>query len=167
MNIEDIKELIKLVDVAGLQEVELEQANVKIKLKRNADIEYRQASAQAAPAPVQVPAQAPAPQLQAAAPQPQPAASAPPPQQEVKASADNAIAIKSPMTGTFYASSSPENPPFVTPGQAIKAGDPVCIVEAMKLFNEIESEHTGTVEKVLVQDGQPVELDQPLFLLTP
>ena len=165
MNLKEIKELIKLVDDAGLQQVELEQANVKIKLKRNPDVEYRQVSAPAL-APTQVSVQTPVPQFPAAAPQPQPG-SAPPPQQEEKASADNAITIKSPMTGTFYASSSPENPPFVTPGQAIKTGDPVCIVEAMKLFNEIESEHTGTIEKVLVQDGQPVELDQPLFLLTP
>lgn len=159
MNIKEIKELIKLVDDAGLEQVELEQDNIKIKLKRSADVEYRQVSVQTN-APVAAPAQVAPP----AAPQAPPAA-APPAQQEDAASEGNTITIKSPMIGTFYVSSSPENPPFVTPGQTIKAGDPVCIIEAMKLFNEIESEHSGTVEKVLVQDGEPVDFDQPLFLL--
>lgn len=161
MNIKEIKELIKLVDDAGLEQVELEQANIKIKLKRNADVEYRQVPVQAS-APVAAPVHLVPP----TAPQAQPA-EAPPAQREDTASEDNMIAIKSPMTGTFYGSSSPENPPFVTQGATIKAGDPVCIIEAMKLFNEIESEYSGTIEKVLVQDGQPVEFDQPLFLLKP
>lgn len=153
MNIQEIKELIKRVDQAGLQQVELELANIRIKLKR--DIEYRQVPVQAS-APVAAPAQT---MVQAHA--------APPARQKDTASEGNTITIKSPMTGTFYASSSSENPPFVALGSTIKAGDPVCIIEAMKLFNEIESEYSGTVEKILVQDGQPVEHDQPLFLLKP
>lgn len=159
MNINEIKEIIKLVDEAKLQEVEIEQSNVKIKLKRHADIAQPQVIYQqqaATPAPVNqsappAPVDTPAPAQKAAAP----------------VEASNTIAIKSPMTGTFYASSSPDNPPYVNLGQEVKSGDAVCIIEAMKLFNEIESEVAGTIEKILVKDGEPVELDQPLFLLKP
>ncbi|MFN7610897.1 MAG: acetyl-CoA carboxylase biotin carboxyl carrier protein, partial [bacterium] len=79
----------------------------------------------------------------------------------------NTIEIKSPMIGTFYRSSSPDKPPFVEVGQSIKKGDTVCIIEAMKLFNEIESEVSGTIVKVLVNDFSPIEYDQPLFLVEP
>jgi acetyl-CoA carboxylase biotin carboxyl carrier protein len=80
---------------------------------------------------------------------------------------DHLIAIKSPIVGTFYRSSSPDKPAFVKVGDTISAGDVVCVVEAMKLFNEIESEISGTIEKILVEDAQPVEYDQVLFLLNP
>ena len=80
---------------------------------------------------------------------------------------DHLIAVKSPIVGTFYRSSSPDKPAFVKVGDTISAGDVVCVVEAMKLFNEIESEFSGTIEKILVEDAQPVEYDQVLFLLNP
>lgn len=80
---------------------------------------------------------------------------------------DHLIAVKSPIVGTFYRSSSPDKPSFVKVGDTISAGDIVCVVEAMKLFNEIESEFSGTIEKILVEDAQPVEYDQVLFLLNP
>ena len=80
---------------------------------------------------------------------------------------DHLIAVKSPIVGTFYRSSSPDKPSFVKVGDTISAGDVVCVVEAMKLFNEIESEFSGTIEKILVEDAQPVEYDQVLFLLNP
>jgi len=82
-------------------------------------------------------------------------------------STDHLIAVKSPIVGTFYRSSSPDKPAFVKVGDTISAGDVVCVVEAMKLFNEIESEISGTIEKILVEDAQPVEYDQVLFLLNP
>jgi acetyl-CoA carboxylase biotin carboxyl carrier protein len=105
----------------------------------------------AAPAPAAAPAAAPAPVAAAPAP------------------ADNAnlIEIKSPMIGTFYRSAGPDKPAFVEVGQSIKPGDKVCIIEAMKLFNEIESEISGTIVKVLVNDSSPIEYDQPLFLVEP
>lgn len=158
MDVNEIKELIKLVDDAKLQEVEIEQADVKIKLKRQADVVQQQVVPQQQ-------AQPQAPIVQAAPPSVN--APAPAQQQEATPAVESAATatIKSPMTGTFYAASSPENPPFVTVGQEIKEGQPVCIIEAMKLFNEIESEQGGTIEKILVKDGEPVELDQPLFLL--
>ncbi|MEQ8879988.1 MAG: acetyl-CoA carboxylase biotin carboxyl carrier protein, partial [Cyclobacteriaceae bacterium] len=79
----------------------------------------------------------------------------------------NAIAIKSPMIGTFYKSPNPETAPFVKVGDVVKAGDTVCIIEAMKLFNEVESEVSGKITKILVDDAEPVEFDQPLFLIDP
>jgi acetyl-CoA carboxylase biotin carboxyl carrier protein len=107
----------------------------------------------AAPAPVAMPAAAPAPAAPAAP------AAAP--------VASNLIEIKSPMIGTFYRSSAPDKPAFVEVGTEIKAGDKVCIVEAMKLFNEIESEVSGKIVKILVNDMSPIEFDQPLFLVEP
>jgi acetyl-CoA carboxylase biotin carboxyl carrier protein len=111
--------------------------------------------------PVAAVAAAPAP-----APAAAPAAAATPaaPAAEAKG---NLVEVKSPMIGTFYRSSSPDKPPFVEVGSSIKKGDTVCIIEAMKLFNEIESEVSGTIVKVLVNDSTPIEYDQPLFLVEP
>ena len=164
MNIKEIQDLIKFVAKSGVSEVEIEQKDFKIIIKAE-EKGYRedqqiivQAAAPAiAPAPVAVQAAPAAPVAPAATP----AAPA--------ASGDNSnyITIKSPMIGTFYRSSGPDKDPFVSVGDTIGAGDTVCIIEAMKLFNEIESEISGKVVKVLVDDASPVEYDQPLILVDP
>lgn len=162
MNLNEIQDLIKFVSKSGVTEVEIEQKDFKITIKaeKKADsqsqiIVQAAAPAIAAPAPV---AAAPV----AAAPAPTPAAPA------ADSSANsNLITVKSPMIGTFYRSSGPDKDPFVSVGQSISKGDTVCIIEAMKLFNEIEAEVSGKIVKVLVDDASPVEYDQPLFLVDP
>lgn len=159
MKAKEIQELINFLSESGLEEVNIETDDFKVSIKRSVE-QHVIASApvpQAAPAPVA----APAPQA-APAPSADGSGSAPAP-----ASDGNLIEIKSPMIGTFYRSANPESPAFVEIGSSVKAGDPVCIIEAMKLFNEIESEVSGKIVKVLVDNAQPVEYDQPLFLVEP
>ena len=164
MKLNEIQDLIKFVSKSGVNEVELETKEIKIVIKAGKQaatpVLVQQASAQIAQPQVIA-----APQVVATAPVVQaPATPATP-----AASNDDAkyIAIKSPMIGTFYRSSSPDKPPFVNVGDDIEVGKPVCIIEAMKLFNEIESEVKGKIVKVLVNDATPVEYDQPLFLVDP
>jgi acetyl-CoA carboxylase biotin carboxyl carrier protein len=159
MNITQIQDLIKFVAKSGVSEVEIEQKDFKITIKtpgkgKQEFVQVAAAPMMAAPAPMAMPAAASAPAAIEA-----PAASAP--------AASNLIEIKSPMIGTFYRSSSPDKPAFVEVGSEIKVGDKVCIVEAMKLFNEIESEVSGRIVKILVNDMSPIEFDQPLFLVEP
>lgn len=159
MNITQIQDLIKFVAKSGVSEVEIEQKDFKITIKtpgkgKQEFVQVAAAPMMAAPAPVALPAAAPAPVAAEA-----PAAAAP--------VASNLIEIKSPMIGTFYRSSAPDKPAFVEVGSEIKVGDKVCIVEAMKLFNEIESEVSGRIVKILVNDMSPIEFDQPLFLVEP
>lgn len=160
MNLNEIQDLIKFVAKSGVSEVEIEQKDFKIVIKSetkkgNDQPIYIQASAPAAIAPAAAPVAA-APAAPAA-----PVASAP-------ASDDSKLnTVKSPMIGTFYRSSGPDKEPFVSVGQSIGKGDALCIIEAMKLFNEIESEVSGKIVKVLVDDASPVEYDQPLFLVDP
>lgn len=168
MNKKEIEELIKFVSKAGVSEVSLEQKDFKITIKNETKVR-EQVMVHAAPVPpiVQMPA-APVMAAQAAAPV---AAAAPAsPALPVTAKADDEskyIPIKSPMIGTFYRASSPDKPNFVNVGDDIKAGKPICIIEAMKLFNEIESEVSGTIVKCLVENASPVEYDQVLFLVDP
>jgi acetyl-CoA carboxylase biotin carboxyl carrier protein len=160
MNLSQIQELIKFVSKSGVSEVAIEQKDFKITIKAQeakGKVQEVIQVAMPAAAPVAIPAAAPAPV--AAAPAPAPAAAAEP--------KGNTIEVRSPMIGTFYRSPSPDKPAFVEVGQSIKAGDTVCVIEAMKLFNEIESEVSGTIVKVLVNDSTPVEYDQPLFLVEP
>ena len=157
MDIKQIQDLIKFVAKSGVTEVSIEEQDFKITIKANQEPTYVTASI---PNPVQV-AQAPVQAAVAAEPS-APAA--------VAASADdtsNYITIKSPMIGTFYRSASPDKPSFKNVGDSVSAGDVVCIIEAMKLFNEIESEVSGKIVKVLVDNAQPVEYDQPLYLVDP
>ncbi len=155
MDIKQIQELIRFVSKSGVNEVSLEQDNFKITIKTN----------QAATV---VHATVPAPQPVAAAPvAAAPAPAAPVAAAPAAADTSNYITIKSPMIGTFYHSPTPEKPVFVNVGDEIQAGTVVCIIEAMKLFNEIESEVSGRIVKVLVQNASPVEYDQPLFLVEP
>ena len=152
MDIKQIQDLIKFVAKSGVNEVAIEEEDFKITIKTNQAPTYVTATVPT-PAPPQpvapVPAEAPKP----AAPKAE--------------DTSNYLTIKSPMIGTFYRSSSPDKPVFVNVGDEITAGKVVCIVEAMKLFNEIESEISGKIVKILVDDAQPVEYDQPLFLVEP
>ena len=159
MDIKQIQELIKFVSKSGVNEVSIEEADFKITIKTNQAPTYVTA---AIPAPA--PQAAPAPVAAAAAPAPE-IKQAP----AVAAAEDTSkfITIKSPMIGTFYRSSSPDKPNFIEVGDEVKAGQVVCIIEAMKLFNEIESEVSGRIVKVLVDNSSPVEYDQPLFLVDP
>ncbi len=159
MNLNEIQDLIKFVAKSGVSEVEIEQKDFKICIKAEKAKSEQQIIVQAAaPAPV-----APAPAPVAAAPSPAPAAPAAAP-----ASDDSKyITVKSPMIGTFYRSAGPDKEPFVSVGNSVGKGDTICIIEAMKLFNEIESEVSGKIVKVLVDDASPVEYDQPLFLVDP
>lgn len=160
MNIKEIQDLIKFVSKAGVTEVEIEQKDFKITIKAAQETE-RQILVQAA-APIQ---QIAAP-TQVALPV---ATTSDAPQAVSTSDTDNAnlITVKSPMIGTFYRSSGPDKEPFISVGQTISQGDTVCIIEAMKLFNEIEAEVSGKIVKVLVDDASPVEYDQPLFLVEP
>lgn len=158
MKAKEIQELINFLSESGLEEVNIETENFKVSVKRSAEHQVVAAPAIAA-API--PAAAPAPQPAAA---PAPAAGS---GGDAPASDSNLVEIKSPMIGTFYRSANPESPAFVEVGSSVKAGDTVCIIEAMKLFNEIESEVSGKIVKVLVDNSQPVEYDQPLFLVDP
>lgn len=167
MDIKEIQELIKFVSKSGVSEVELESKGFKITIKTPP---YKRG---AAPAPevqiVQTAAPAPAPTVVQAAPAPAPAPAAEANGgSEAKAEDNgNLEEVKSPMIGTFYRSSSPDKPPFVGVGDEVKKGDVLCIIEAMKLFNEIEAEVSGKIVKALVDDSSPVEYDQPLFLIEP
>ncbi|MDB5013025.1 MAG: acetyl-CoA carboxylase, biotin carboxyl carrier protein [Daejeonella sp.] len=151
MDIKQIQELIKFVSKSGVNEVSIEQKEFKITIKTNQAPTFVQATVPGVAAPALQPAV-----------QPQPQAAAP-----AAADTSNLITIKSPMIGTFYRSASPDKPLFVNVGDEIKAGDVLCIIEAMKLFNEIESEVSGKIVKVLVDNSSPVEYDQPLFLVEP
>src|ERR1700744_3925351 len=154
MDIKKIQELIKLINKSNIGEITIEEEGTKITLKQKKD----HVQGQTYTIPVQ---QAPQPQIATSQPAaaPQPVAEAP--------KADNLITVKSPMIGTFYRQAGPGKPVFANIGDEIEQGTVVCIIEAMKLFNEIESEVKGKIVKVLVEDASPVEYDQPLFLVDP
>ncbi len=158
MNLTQIQELIKFVAKSGVSEVEIEQKDFKIKITTPSG----KVQMVAAPVQMQVATAPPAPaaaQVAAAPAAPAPAAA---PAVDAKY-----ITIKAPMIGTFYRAAGPGKPVFANVGDTIEKGKPICIIEAMKLFNEIESEITGKIVKVLVDDAKPVEYDQPLFLVDP
>ena len=159
MDFKQIQELIKIINKSNIGELSIEEKDFKITIKQKED--NVQTVVTAAPASVYTPAPAAAPVAPAtvAAPASVVPASA--------SKADNLITIKSPMIGTFYRKSSPDKPNFVEVGDEVSPGKTVCIIEAMKLFNEIESEVSGKIVKVLVDDASPVEYDQPLFLVEP
>jgi acetyl-CoA carboxylase biotin carboxyl carrier protein len=156
MNLEDIQELIKFVAKSGATEVDLEFDGIKISIKspakkKRGEVEEVTIVQQTAPVQTVV---APATTLAS-------------PVAAVAEENSNYITVKASMIGTFYRSSSPDKPPFISVGDIIKEGDAICIIEAMKLFNEIEAEVSGTIVKVLVDDSSPIEFDQPLFLVDP
>ena len=143
MDIRKVKKLIELLESSDIAEIEIKEGEESVRISRGST---------SAPAPIAYQAPAPVP-----APAAAPAAAAPAP------AAESGHAIKSPMVGTFYRSPSPSSPVFVEVGKHVKAGDVVCIVEAMKMMNQIEADYAGVVEAILVEDGEPVEFDQPLI----
>lgn len=159
MDIKQIQELVKLINKTSIGEITIEEDGTKITIKQKKDPSqkiYTNGGGFAAAAPTQA--------------TPPPAATTAPPAATTPAAtpkADNLITIKSPMIGTFYRQAGPGKPIFVNVGDEVSAGKVVCIIEAMKLFNEIESEVKGKIVKVLVEDASPVEYDQPLFLVEP
>lgn len=174
MNFKEIQELIKLVAKAELSEFKMDKGDLKLHIRGKdysgshkgkasapAVINMPSAPAAAYSAPPAAPAPAEVPPLAAPALAP-PASSA-----AEEEGSGNYVEVKSPMIGTFYRSASPDKPAYAKVGDVIKGGDTVCIIEAMKLFNEIESEVSGKIVKVMVEDAQPVEYDQVLFLVDP
>ena len=158
MDIKQIQELVKLINKTNIGEITIEEEGVKITVKQKKDpVQHIIAGGQQAPmfsAPAAPSPAAPAPVT------PAPAVAAAP-------KTDNYLTIKSPMIGTFYRQSGPGKPIFASEGDEVSPGSIVCIIEAMKLFNEIESEVKGKIVKILVDDASPVEFDQPLFLVDP
>lgn len=163
MDIREIQDLIKFVAKSGVSEVSLETDDFKLTVKTDQGTKGGKETIV-----YQVPAEAPAPVV-AMAPPAAPAATAPAPAATPKAAepASNTVTIKSPMIGTFYRSPGPDKGMFVNVGDEVAPGKVICIIEAMKLFNEIESDIKGKIVKVLVDDASPVEYDQPLFLVEP
>ncbi|MBC7920272.1 MAG: acetyl-CoA carboxylase biotin carboxyl carrier protein [Ferruginibacter sp.] len=159
MKPKEIQELIDFIAQSGLDEVNIETDQFKINVKRNS-------SNPAKPVDPVLPAVVPAPVLPALIPSTSGISQSPIPGQ-ANNSPTSYFTVRSPMIGTFYRSASPDNPPLVSIGDEVKKGQMVCIIEAMKLFNEIESEVAGKVVKVLVENASPVEYDQPLFLVEP
>ena len=154
MDIKQIQDLIRFVSKSGVNEVSIEQKDFKITIKTNQAATIVNATIPAAPVAATAPAAA-----TTTAPAAAPA--------EPATDESKYVTIKSPMIGTFYRSASPEKPLFVNVGDEIEQGTVVCIIEAMKLFNEIESEISGRIVKILVDNASPVEYDQPLFLVEP
>lgn len=152
MDLKQIKKILDLISESEVNEVSIEEGDFKIKVKKSGTVEqitYTQP--QAAPPPP------PAPQASA------PVESAP--KEEDAKPAPSGETVKSPIVGTFYKAPSPDSDPFVKVGDKVSKGDTLCIVEAMKIMNEIEAEFSGTIQEVLVEDGTPVEFDQPLFII--
>jgi len=148
MDIRKIKKLIDLIQESDIAEIEIHEGEESVRLSRTSSA----APVMMAAAPVAAPiAAAPAPIAAAAEPAP------------VEKNTQNAV--KSPMVGTFYRSSSPETPAFVEVGQTVAQGDVICIIEAMKMFNQIEADRSGTVKEILVENGHPVEFDEPLIII--
>jgi acetyl-CoA carboxylase biotin carboxyl carrier protein len=152
MDIKKIQELVKLITKTNIGEISIEEKDFKITIKQKREAVQNFAAPQMQQVPPPLPAAAPKTEVK-----PEPSAPKP----------DNLITIKSPMIGTFYRQAGPGKPIFVNVGDDITTGTVVCIIEAMKLFNEIESEVSGKIVKVLVEDASPVEFDQPLFLVEP
>jgi acetyl-CoA carboxylase biotin carboxyl carrier protein len=155
MDLRKLKKLIDLVQESGIAELEITEGEEKVRIVKGGAVSIAPASAAslastAAPAPTEA--------------RSAPAAPAAPPTAEPEAGQEGHV-VKAPMVGTFYRSSSPDAKPFVEVGQAIKEGQTICIIEAMKLMNEIEADASGVVKAVLVENGQPVEYGQPLFIL--
>lgn len=153
MNLKEIKELIELLKGTEISELEIERAGVKVRIRKGGDVTFHSAM----------------PRME----YPPPAIVAPAVAEPEKLSAEkaseqakvNQVKVTSPIVGTFYRSSSPDKPPYVEVGDVVKKGQVLCIIEAMKLMNEIESEASGKIVQILVEGGQPVEYGQPLFII--
>lgn len=146
MDIRKVKKLIELLEESNINEIEIHEGEESVRISRGLTVVAAPAPAAVAPAPVAAPVAAVAPVAEAAP-------------------AHNGHAVLSPMVGTFYRAPSPSSPSFIEVGQTVKVGDPICIVEAMKMMNQIEADKSGVVEAILVEDGQPIEFDQPLVII--
>ena len=153
MDIRKIKRLIELLEESGVNEIEIHEGEESVRINRGGT----QVAVAQAPAPAQAPAAAPAPAPTAGEP-----AS---PAGDSAAEEVSGHTIRSPMVGTFYRAPSPEAEPFVEEGQSVSAGETLCIIEAMKMLNQIEADRSGVVRRILLDNGQPVEFDQPLFVI--
>lgn len=162
MDFKQIQELIKMINKSNIGEVSIEEKGFKVTIKQRVEPVHQIITQQASPQNYLPAAPQQSPQIEAPR---QETKSAPAP--EATQNTDNYQTIKSPMIGTFYRSAGPGKPTFIEPGDEVQPGKVVCIIEAMKLFNEIESELKGRIVKVLVEDASPVEFDQPLFLVDP
>lgn len=151
MDIRKVKKLIELLEESNIDEIEIKEGEESVRISRNRPSAQPQFFA-----PPQMMAPAPAPVAAAAAPAPAAAEAKPAPAGHI---------VKSPMVGTFYRAASPGSPPFVEVGKHVKVGDVICIVEAMKMMNQIEADKAGTIEAILIEDGQPVEFDQALVTI--
>lgn len=164
MKTSEIRDLIEFISTTGLNEVNIETKELKLHIKRKPDQKVVKSAAQVVAAHPVAPVHTPAPQVSV----PAPSAPAPKPAPVPEVSAGkNTVEIKSPMIGTFYRSANPDSPPFVSVGDKVSKGQTLCIIEAMKLFNEIESEYSGTIVKAMVENATPVEYDQVLFVVEP
>jgi acetyl-CoA carboxylase biotin carboxyl carrier protein len=161
MDIRKVKKLIELLEESNLTEIEIVEGEESVRLSRGAPAAAMPVSYAAAPQYMPPPAQHAAPAPAAPAPQ----AVAPPPAAKAAEEIPEGEILRSPMVGTYYASPSPDADPFVTLGQKVSEGETLCIIEAMKMFNQIEAETSGTVVGILAESGQPVEFDQPLFVI--
>ncbi len=159
MDIKEIQNLIKFVQKSGVEEVKIERDDFKITIKTKT-VAPHHIIVDDAPTPVSIPTSQPVTQaVQEVNTQETP--------ETVNLENDNQVIVKSPIIGTFYRKPSPDKPSFVEVGQSITKGDVLCVIEAMKLFNEIESDFSGKIVKILVDDQSPVEFDQPLFIIDP
>jgi acetyl-CoA carboxylase biotin carboxyl carrier protein len=162
MDFKQIQELIKMINKSNIGEVSIEEKGFKLTIKQKEEPVQQLIAAPIQTQPIATMSATPQAASHQAA-----AATAEKPSKAAEAPAGNTVTIKSPMIGTFYRSASPDKPSFVSVGDEVETGKVVCIIEAMKLFNEIESEVKGRIIKVLVEDASPVEYDQPLFLVEP
>lgn len=160
MDFRQIQELVKMINKSNIGELTIEQKDFKISIRQKEEnvTQFVQSSPMQAPALALPAVPPPAPAVQATTPAEKP---------KTAEAASNTVIIKSPMIGTFYRRPSPDKPNFVDEGDIIAPGKVICVIEAMKLFNEIESEISGKIVKVFVEDASPVEFDQPLFLVEP
>ena len=157
MDIRKVKKLIELLEESGIDEIEIKEGEESVRISRNRhSLAAQPVTYQAAPAPVAQPAPVAAP-----AASPEPAA----PNAPAAGNEPEGHKLRSPMVGTFYRSPSPDAKAFVEVGQSVKAGDTLCIVEAMKMMNQIEADRSGVVRAILVENAEPVEYDQPLFII--
>ncbi|WP_457592411.1 acetyl-CoA carboxylase biotin carboxyl carrier protein [Hydrogenimonas sp.] len=148
MNLKEIKDLIKVFNTSNLSKLKVENGDFGLTLEKGGTAAAAAPVQSSAPAPAAAPAQA-----------------APAQEESQKSIPDNAVYITSPMVGTFYRSPSPDSPPFVKVGDTVRKGQPLCILEAMKIMNELEAEFDCKILEILAEDGQPVEYDMPLFLV--
>ena len=161
MDIKEIQNLIKFVQKSGVEEVKIERDDFKITIKTKS-VAPQHIIVEDVPTPASIPASQPITQAVQAVQEVTQETT-----QSVNLENDNQVIVKSPIIGTFYRKPSPDKPSFVEVGQSITKGDVLCVIEAMKLFNEIESDFSGKIVKILVDDQSPVEFDQPLFIIDP